>query len=223
MKLVHGKYNLCLSILEEKPSILVLENPDVMSELVSSLLRQSIGSEGDFILSNNDELIDFQKCVEVILNPFSIDFNNKKIISSLYANLSRTGNDYIEKKSEVLQKSVSLLDFLISKESFVGLTYTFDFEWNSFFKMFGVQFEDEYESLIMKLTEYLKLLSAFSKTKLIIFINLSSYLSQNDLNQLLKTALYCKIRVVFIENNDQLTFSKSNVCILDKDKCLIIK
>ena len=223
MKLVHGKYNLLLPISEEKPSILVVENPDVMTEFVSSFMQQLEGNEGDFLLVNGEKVLDLQKSVELIINPFSIDFNNKKMLSSLFSNLSRTGNDFIEKKNDVLQKSVSLLDFLVSKENFLGITYNSDFDWPAFFKMFNVQFDNEYESLLVKLTEYMKLLSSFSKCEFIVFVNLSSYLSQNDLNQLLKTALYCKIKVVFIESSDVLTFSKSYVCVIDKDRCLITR
>lgn len=223
MKLVQGKYNLLLPISEDKPSILVIENPDVMTEFVSSLIQQSTGNEGDFLFVNGEKSLDFQKSVELVIDPFSVDFNNKKVLSSLFSNLSRTGNDFIEKKSDVLQKSITLLEFLVSKENFIGITYNSDFDWTAFFKMFGVQFENEYESLLVKLTEYLKLLSSFSKCELIVFVNLSSYLSQNDLNQLLKTALYCKIKVVFIESSDILSFSKAHVCVIDKDQCLITR
>lgn len=223
MKLVQGKYNLLLPISEDKPSILVIENPDVMTEFVSSLIQQSAGNEGDFLFVNGEKSLDFQKSVELVIDPFSVDFNNKKVLSSLFSNLSRTGNDFIEKKSDVLQKSITLLEFLVSKENFIGITYNSDFDWTAFFKMFGVQFENEYESLLVKLTEYLKLLSSFSKCELIVFVNLSSYLSQNDLNQLLKTALYCKIKVVFIESSDILSFSKAHVCVIDKDQCLITR
>ena len=83
MRLVNSKYNLKIEFEENKSTELVVENKECMIDIVQNLLSQVDGIEGDFVLAAEKEM-KMEKDVLFIIDPFSIDFNNKKIITKLY-------------------------------------------------------------------------------------------------------------------------------------------
>lgn len=57
----------------------IIESPDLFARYVQELICQCEGKDGDFVLSKNDKIVEISKYMEVIINPFGIDINNKKI------------------------------------------------------------------------------------------------------------------------------------------------
>lgn len=54
---------------------------------MQELYRQTEGAEGRFVLSAGDKELDIAKTVTMILNPFAIDLQDRKIVSKLYHQL----------------------------------------------------------------------------------------------------------------------------------------
>ena len=76
-----------IDIEENIPAILVIENQKVMAEVVEQLYVLCNSGEGDFVLSDSGKQLSFEKTAEIIINPFSIDFNARKIQNKLYSEL----------------------------------------------------------------------------------------------------------------------------------------
>jgi CRISPR-associated protein Csn2 len=61
----------------------IIESPDLFSIYVGELYRQFNKDEGKFVLSENNKEIDIAKYSEIIINPLSIEINNRKVLNNI--------------------------------------------------------------------------------------------------------------------------------------------
>ena len=102
MKLVNAEYNISLELEENTITILVVEEKKLRYKLVDDLYRQCAGEDGQFILSDNTQIMKLNKVADVIMNPFSIDFNNRKVLAKLYQEIEVYGTEsYYEEKQRI--------------------------------------------------------------------------------------------------------------------------
>ena len=70
-----------------------------------------------------------------------------------------------------------------------------------------------------KIIQYMKIMSELMGKKLLVFVNIRSDLEKDQIQELMKNAVYNEIALLFIENI-QRDFSKDKkYYIIDKDKC----
>lgn len=84
MKLVHG--DLSGEIVNEQKECVewIIESPELFSKYVGELYKQANKDEGEFVLSENNKEIDIAKYSEIVINPLSVEINNRKIFYKLY-------------------------------------------------------------------------------------------------------------------------------------------
>ena len=99
MKLVNAELFLNINIEENKPAVLTIENPKVMTEVIGQLYELCNSGEGDFVLSEGGKQLSFERATEIIINPFLIDYNSRKIQSKLYSELLEAETSYVEEKA----------------------------------------------------------------------------------------------------------------------------
>ena len=87
MRLANAELILSINIEENIPAVLVIENQKIMTEVVEQLYVLCDSGEGDFVLSDSGKQLSLAKTAEIIINPFSIDFNSRKIQNKLYSEL----------------------------------------------------------------------------------------------------------------------------------------
>lgn len=222
MKLVNSRYNLDIEFEENISNTLVLENKQYMIDIVQNLMLQLKGDEGDFVLSD-EKNIKLDKEVEFIANPFGIDFNNKKIITKLFEQLSSVASECDEDYNSINRKIVSVLDCVCNSVEYSNLEYNLEYEWKSLFKLYNVRVGENYGSLYEKIEEYIKVLSDILHMKLVIFLNIKEYLTKEEMNNLQKICFYKKIFLLLIESEERFTLVNEKTFIVDKDRCLIVK
>lgn len=221
MKLVHAKYGLEISFKEGIPEILVLEDSNIMRILVAELLDQCSGNEGNFVLSD-EKLLKIDKAVEMIMNPFALDFQNKKITSALFSKMMMIGNEKLIEKSEINHELINLLEDISSRINYSAITYQLEFNWQDLFKIYGVKIEktgDFLEDII----EYMKAVSEFCGISVLCFVGLKNYLNHEELLDFYKAARYNKVALLLIESNEKEQLEMEHVTIIDRDQCFIQK
>lgn len=221
MRFVNAHYGINLELEESNPQIIVLENRTVMREIVEELWNQCSGLEGSFVLSENRTL-KLEKNMELVINPFSIDFQNRKIISALYTKMSVAANEQIEEKCQVNSDIINMLDLISSSVNYSGITYQLDFPWTDLFKMYGVKI-DVPEDFISRIIEYMKIVSELCGISIFCFVNLKSYLTDEEIMDLYKNSEYNKIKLILIEPNETEIIESEHLLIIDRDQCLIDK
>lgn len=142
MKLVCASFGLEMELLENYVTVLVVENAGYLTEIVSSLKKQSEGEEGIFVLAENDKIEKIDKKLALVIDPFSISVNERKIINKLYTKLGEIAPDYFEDKAKLTEDAIVLLDKLVLASPFANLVYDLDYNWMELFKGFNVRFEE---------------------------------------------------------------------------------
>ena len=223
MKLVNAELFLNINIEENKPAVLTIENPKVMTEVIGQLYELCNSGEGDFVLSESGKQLSFERTTEIIINPFQIDFNSRKVQSKLYSELLDAEINYVEEKAIIQSLIIEYLDKLTQNVPYEMISNDLDLDSMKLFKMFEVRIEAQCNSLLERLVEYTKILSRLLRKRLLVFVSISSYLDTNELNALYEICNYNKMKVLLIESHELYLPFHTKTYIIDKDKCMIMK
>lgn len=184
---------------ENRAHIWVIESPALMRYYLGGLIRQVDSQDGPYVLSENGKELEINKYVDIVLNPFEIDLNDRKCINKVYAELKELAFDeryYLQTQQlfSVMERYLMELERDMSVDlHHEGLDMTY------FFRALGIKIEDGGNDLISCLGQYLYVTSELLNKKVVIFVNLSSYLEKEEMIALLKQAFYMKIFLVFLE------------------------
>lgn len=222
MKLVCADWERQILLDSQRITEWIVESPDLFSQIVQQLQQQINGGSAGFVLSDSEKELALSKCAEMIVNPFAIDFNDKKIQKKLYAELLEIskGEELYLTTQEILN---SLNNYFLQLESISGYELETDVEVDmlALFKAMGIQVQDYAADFFETLIQYIKVMADLMKKKLIIFVNIRSYLNDIQIEQVSEIAVYNEIAILFIENI-QRDFSKQRrYYIIDKDGCEI--
>lgn len=222
MKLVH--FDLTEAILDETANFTewILESPEIFSEYVQELNNQISGEEGRFVLSENEKELDLEKKAELIINPFGVDVNSRKILNKLYTELSE-----LSKAEQMYTKTVELCqniqEYMFELEQCTDYILEFDHELDviALLKAMNIHYENKEVDQLERLIQYIKILSSVAGTRLFIFVNIRSYLSENQMQEIVKELCYQEVYALFIENQQRSCMKGGRQYIIDKDRCEI--
>lgn len=200
----------------------IIETPELFSEYLQELLKQQNGQEGRFVLSNNDKTLDISKCVEVILNPFSVDINDKKILNKLYVELNELAfSEQFYIQTQELVFDIYQYLFELEQETEYMLTTEDEIDFTAVFKAVGMKHEVCEDNFWETLTRYIKIITEVLKVKLIVLVNIRSFLSDEQVQEFIKTVMYEEVGILLLENQERTCICGLQRYIIDKDKCEI--
>lgn len=78
IKLLHNRLGISFVLEENIVNELVVENPLLLAEVVKELSGQCEGQTGGFVLSQESKILAVEKNVCFLIEPFSLDNNNRK-------------------------------------------------------------------------------------------------------------------------------------------------
>ena len=159
------------------------------------------GEEGDFVFLSNGSEISPAKEGEIIFDPINMDFNDKKIQNLLYKKLEGVYNrgDLVVKFSDLTAKAENFLLDVFAEVS-LSLSYE-EIGVLEIIKAFSVKISRDYESFLEKLICYVNILIELKNCKFVVFVNLKSFLSDQDLSVFYSHCLREKISLLLIENS----------------------
>lgn len=223
MKLVHPDLERQITIQEGTICEWIIELPAVFSKYVEELYFQAEGKDGRFVLSEGDKEIDIAKYVEVIVNPFAVNINDKKILNKLYAELMQIayGEDVYQATLKIQGELQSYFLQIEQECAYMLEMGREEIDMLSIFKAMDVKLESYAENFWENINQYIKIQAELMKRKLIVLVNISSYISKEQMTELVQTALYHEMFILFVENK-QVDFSKEiQSYIIDCDRCEI--
>ena len=194
-----------------------------MTGVVEQLYEQCLIGEGDFVLSDDNRQLPMEKTAEIIINPFSIDFNSRKIQSKLYSELMEAESGYVEERAIIQTLIIDYLDKLTHDVPYEMITNELDLDSMKLFKMLDVRVEPQCDSLLEKLIEYTKIIARLLKKKLLIFVSVCNYLDADEIEALYKICSYHKMNMLFIECHERFLSFPVKTYIIDRDKCMILR
>lgn len=223
MKLIERELGIEIEIKENIVSVLVIENVNLRLSIIEELYLQMFGKEGSWLLAENEKTYELSKYAELILEPFSLQLNSKKVKAKLHQEMKMIAEDFFYSQGlEIHSQICSYLEMMMEK---IPYPVQYQNEWNilELLKWYNVELVDEGVDACEKLFNYIKLMNQVCGTVIFIMVNIKQYLSEIQLLELYKLARYSKIQLILIEfNMDHERIESEEVHILDKDHCLII-
>lgn len=222
MKLVERELGLEIELKENVISVLVIEKVGLRLSIVEELYSQVMGKEGNWILVENEKNYELGKKAEMILEPFSLELNNKKVKNKLFQDIKVVAQDYCFAQGVELHSHIcNYLETLFER---IPYPVKYEEEWNlsEILKAYGVELEEECDDMCEKLINYLKLIKQVCGIDVFIILNIKQYLTEEQILELYKIAKYNKIQLVMIEfNMSGEKHDCEEIYILDKDGCII--
>jgi len=190
---------------------LVIEDVKVFSNIVEMLYQYDDESK----LKIFDKKLILNSEIEVVTDILGYNVNTPALLKTVYSNLEKQLIEKLEIRS-IFENLILDLEDLI-KEEFID--YDLDLEIGEvtiqqIFKVFGVRVEVDNRTIFEKITEIIKVFKYQIKKKLLIFINVCSYLDSVEIVQLREYISLYHLNVLFLEPKKIYGI---NQYILDKD------
>ena len=222
MRLVERELGLEIELKENVAAVVVVEDIAYRLPLIDGLYSQVQGKEGNWLLVQNEKNYELDKKAEIILEPFSLELNNKKVKTKLYQDIKAIAQDCcFTEGMEVHSHICKYLENLLER---LPYPVKYEEEWNvlEILKAYGVELEEECDSLYEKLFNYIRLINQVCGIGIFITVNLKLYLTREQISELYKLAMYSKIQLVLIEfNMSDVKMDCEEIYILDQDSCII--
>lgn len=221
MTLLYGALGLDVELSDEHPQIIVIEDTKSFSMFVRNLWEQYEGVEGGLSILEKGKEVKINKSIEVIINPFDINCNNKKILSHIQQEVS---DIILEEKQIELNRInsdiLTVFDEVINKLPY-DLEYNLTISPMDLLKTYNLSVGNNQESYLELLIEYSHLLVRACGVKVLISVGLRDYLSPDEIKAYYKEIGYDKLILVDVERSFDKKISEENVLIIDKDQCII--
>lgn len=177
-----------------------IENKNYFYRIINELNMISNGNEvGDINFFDEDgKEINLSNKINLIIDYFNIDFNSKKILNSLYKSIKDNIDEEIEFKINSSYKRICELISKTLTEYDFPLVINDEFDFDNIFKLLKVSINCK-NNLLDNLLLLIDIENLFKINQLLIFINLKSYLSNNELIEFCKYSIYNEIKVILID------------------------
>lgn len=159
--------------------------------------------ENEFVIMDEDEIIDFSKKVMLVTDVFNIDFNSKKILKKLYEKISF--NIKISDENKLEELSLELRNYLISEINEIPIEFIMNSDINTedLLKAFNLKVDSSlYNNSVLERIEFLiDIVKTLELANIIVIPNLKIFLNEEELLDLYKYSVYNNIKLLIIENS----------------------
>lgn len=222
MRLNYNDYLIDISICENEVTLLSIESTEAMRNMVKNLWIQLQGEDGGWKIYENEKEIKISKYCELITNPFSVNINDKKILSGLYNEIITASEEQCVKDIYSLYNQINLLiDNMTSHVPYLT-EYDNEIPLDMLLKTTNVRITSDYEDDISLFADYICLKNKICGTNIFFISNIKQFYSEDQLRLLYEKLLYEKIIIIILEgiaSQPIQPFEKQ--WILDKDLCII--
>ena len=224
MKIINKNWQRKIEIEENTIYTLVFENKKYYRENIKELISQHKGNDGNFIYSNDNKEISFEKSSYIITDIFNIEINSKKILTKIYNSLIKQIIDDTAEYNKLTTHIRAYFEKLIFNSSF-EVEQGEEIDINSLLKLGDFRIHVEYDDILEKFIKFLKVLVQLCGIKNIFVVGLHNIFTGEEIKEIYKEACVNKISIINIEYQQFDNISDGNyiekVYIFDKDNCEI--
>lgn len=224
MKIINKNWQRKIEIEENTIYTLVFENKKYYRENIKELISQHKGNEGNYIYSNDNKEISFEKNSYIITDIFSIEINSKKILSKIYNSLLKQILDDTVEYNVLKTYIRAYFEKLIFNSPF-EVEQVEEIDVNSLLKLGDFRIHVEDDDIVEKFIKFLKVLVQLCGINIIFIVGLHNVFKDEEIKAIYKEACVNKISVINIEFQQFKNLSDENyiekVYIFDKDNCEI--
>ena len=193
---------------EEYINVLQIQDKKLFANVINSLNDNINGIQNTkerIIILDNDTEIKIEKEVLMFIDVFNIDFNQKKIQSALYNKIEKIYKQEFERMSEfqtLFQKlQLNVLD--VFNEFPFEFNYKESIGIQEYLKLLGLKISNNKGKIIDTVFSLIDVVEYLLVAKLLVFVNLKLYPSDDELNEIYKYAMYKKVNILLIETGEE--------------------
>ncbi len=202
---------------------MIIEQPSEFYALLCELGEQFEGKDGEFILLDGENRLSFDKSGDFVRDIFSLGFEDKKVVSTLYKTLERISSDG---ELQVLQNRLNTELAMYYGELFDKLSLTLTFDEPSapdLLKLGKVRLSECYDGVLEKIICYINAMVELKRSRFFVFVHLKSVLSDDELKLLYRHCALEKIGLLLIESTvGRGVLEEEFSIIITEDLCEIV-
>ena len=198
MKLMHYLFSTPIDFSPDSVQMLVFENPSDFGVMTKELFDQIRGTNGRFTLIEDGSELPLDKFAVFIESPFSLESHYKSINQSLAHELNQKllDSEFQERTTTLSSQLEHLLLDAIAEID--GSAMIDGIDLSKLVKTTELSFEKE-EDIASELFEFCRLTAKLTKTKMVVLLNSSGYVGENQFENLIRNLRYLKISVLLVE------------------------
>lgn len=205
------------SIQLDNSTILVLESPAVFSKIVQQIYEYK--EDGELKIFDHKYFSLKESEILVITDILGYSLNSASMLKLIYSDLESQLNEKPDIKSEIERLSIEV-NKLIATQLIEHELHLESQEpaLTSLFSSFTVKIATHYQTVFEKSLDLLHVFKYLRKKKLLVFVNICSYLTEEEVKVFLEEISLLNIFVLFIEPN--IVYDVHQF-VVDSDFCLI--
>lgn len=200
------------SIAIEQPTIIVLEEVQVFANFVRSIYDYENSNvrvfDAKFKTLKSTEML-------VVTDLIGFDLNSSTVLKNIFADIAEYLNENPDVKTKVEKIMISandiISDVLIEHELDLQ---TSEMTLHTLFKALNINVNNNSESIHEKVADIIQVFKYLSKKKLLVFVNVCSYLTRDELQETIRYLSLNNVTSLFIEPR---AIKGAGQYILDKD------
>ncbi len=222
MKLCHVDFQFPFQLDFDKVNVLVVENPKYFAKYCLELLCSIQQDSGNFCLFDGEKTVKLSKVSMFVTDVLTLEVENKKVTTKMITDIKNIAESLFFQDVANIQTAIAQLMKKINCESLCQIDYDQDSDISNVFKAFNVKLYQDGDSLLEKLTTFLKVSSRYLGTSVLFFANLKCYLSSDELLALYHEAQLENINLFLLEHTQKDKLFNEKITIIDNDLCEII-
>lgn len=208
---------------ESYVTIFQVNNKRLFNKVANSFYELSIGQQGEenILLIEKDQIVDFDEAVLFLPDVWHFDVNNKSITNKLLNYIEDNYKLDVELMEEIhkylqlirlgVEQLTDELPFDIEMKESVTL--------QDLLKMLGIKLAKlNGRSLLERALTILEIVEYFKLYPVVILCNIKNYFDKDELMELYKQAIHCKIQLMLFEFGDlEETLPYETIWYIDED------
>lgn len=200
----------------------IIESPKVFRKIINEL-RFDSSEENEINIFDDKKEIKPSSDVDVIFNPVSLDFNSRKVTTTLLKVLVKASlsEDFYLSTNKFKTKIIKYLGEVIDSENFGFEIEADDFSIDQIAKAVNFHVVGDEDDFVEMITDYLEVMTELGGIRLFVFVGLRGYINEDELKRFLKNIMDRQVNVLLLDNVLRDEIVEVPRIAIDEDLCII--
>ena len=214
-----------LNVLDDEIATLEIANRDCFRRIVNELKSFDSQDIQELNILNNGSSLE-SKDITLVIDPYNININDKTYLAKIHKALE---NYFLKSEDNMfsLNELSAYINLHFNNLIFgypLDLTVKSDLTFKDYLKFLDVKVNEDCSSLQDKIMQFINVNGIIKFTSVIIFVNLKTMLSQEQINNVISCAIRNHCPLILLENIiDNRVFNGERKLSLDEDLFSMVK
>ena len=209
-----------IEISEKTRPVIQILNKQLLRGVIEAIYYKLTGGEtNEIIVMDKEKNVSFPSSVYILDSPNALEINSKKHINQLYKRIEEMLNISYDTKLRIMN-CVNEISCIIDKES-MNLSFDVhhddDLSTSSLLKALNYKIDSSLTNILERLYSFIDIVCEFRSYELLIFIDITFYLNDAELEKLFGYMECNKILFLLIESKSYSRLSNETVYLVDEE------